>query len=195
MPQTSFFSEAELKELGLKRYGFNVKISRKASLYGADRIAIGSNVRIDDFCILSGCICIGNNVHIAAYTALYGAEEGIVISDFANISSRVCLYAVSDDYSGNSMTNPTVPDEFKQVFERRVFIGRHVIIGSGSTVLPGVSIAEGCAIGAMSLCKKSTESWGIYAGIPVKKIGNREKKLLELEKAFVDKNKSVVEVP
>ena len=105
MDQTSFLSKNELIALGLKNCGSNVKISRKASLYGVENISIGTNVRIDDFCILSGNITICNNVHIAAYSALYGASEGIEIHDFANISSRVGIYAISDDFSGMSMTN------------------------------------------------------------------------------------------
>lgn len=187
MSVTSFFSEKELSHLGLLKFGKNVKISRKASLYGVEKISIGSDVRIDDFCILSGRICIGNNVHIAAYSALYGAEAGITIANFANISSRVCVYAISDDYSGQSMTNPTIPDEYKNVIEEKVSIGKHVIIGSGCTLLPGINLAEGCAIGAMSLCKKSTEPWFIYAGIPAKKIKKRAKAIITLEKTYLDK--------
>lgn len=186
MPKTSFYSEEELRQLGLHKYGENVKISRKASLYGVEKMSIGSNVRVDDFCILSGRISIGNNVHVAAYSALYGADAGISIADFANISSRVCVYAVSDDYSGLSMTNPTIPDEYKHVIEEKVCIGKHVIIGSGCTLLPGVNLAEGCALGAMSLCKKSTEPWYIYVGIPAKKLKIRSKTILTLEKDYID---------
>ena len=91
---TSFYDENELKEIGFKSYGENVKISRKSSIYGAEKISIGNNVRIDDFCILSGQIKLGNYIHIAAYSALYGGEDGIVIKDFANISSRVSIYSI-----------------------------------------------------------------------------------------------------
>lgn len=73
----SFYSISELKLLGLKRLGQNVYISRKSSIYSPENISIGDNVRIDDFCILSGNITLGNYIHIAAYTALYGGEEGL----------------------------------------------------------------------------------------------------------------------
>ncbi|MDR2409353.1 MAG: acyltransferase, partial [Bacteroidales bacterium] len=52
----SFFSKEELKDIGFKSVGDNVLISRKASFYSVSNISIGSNVRIDDFCILSGNI-------------------------------------------------------------------------------------------------------------------------------------------
>mgnify|MGYP002684191689 CR=1 FL=1 len=78
---TSFYNEEEIVKLGLKKYGKNVLISRKASFYSPELIQLGSNVRIDDFCILSGNISIGSYVHISAYTALYG-KFGICIEDF-----------------------------------------------------------------------------------------------------------------
>lgn len=182
----SFYSDSELKDIGFGAVGENVLISKKASIYSPDKITVGNNVRVDDFCILSGNIEIGSNVHIAAYSALYGGTAGIMVCDFANISSRVCVYAVSDDFSGEYMTNPTIPDKYKNVLNAPVVISRHVIIGSGSTVLPGVTLEEGTAVGAMSLCKKSTEPWTIYAGIPAEKLKQRDKNVLALERCFLN---------
>lgn len=182
---TSFYSENELKQLGLKSFGKNVKISRNACFYGVSEISVGDNVRIDDFCILSGHVEIGSFIHIAAYTALYGGEQGIYIDDFANLSSRVAVYSVSDDYSGETMTNPMIPDEYKNVLSAPVHIGRHAIIGSTSVVLPGVTIAEGSSFGCFSFINRSSEPWSINVGIPFKKIKDRSKNLLELEKSFI----------
>jgi len=84
----SFYSIDELRGLGLRKYGRNVQISRYCSIYCAEKIIIGDNVRIDDFCILSGRITLGNYIHIAAYTALYGGDKGIQIDNFATISSH-----------------------------------------------------------------------------------------------------------
>lgn len=183
--KTSFYTEDELKELGLKRYGKNVKISRHAGIYGAENISVGDNVRVDDFCILSGHIEIGSYVHIAAYSALYGGDEGIFIGDFANLSSRISVYSVSDDYSGATLTNPMIPDSCKHVISESVHIGRHVIIGSTSVVLPGVTLAEGSSFGSFSFINRDAEPWSIYVGIPIRKLRDREKGLLELEQQFL----------
>ena len=182
----SFYSAEELLKLNFCKFGDNVKISRKASIYNASLIELGNNIRIDDFCILSGNIKLENNIHIAAYSALYGGAAGIVIDSFANVSSRVCIYAVSDDYSGNTMTNPTVPEQYKKVQNEPVHIGKHVIIGSGCTILPGVVLSEGTALGAMSLCKTSTKPWKIYAGIPARIIKDRSRDLLKYEKEYIN---------
>ena len=177
---TSFYSPEELSALGLGCYGENVLISRKASIYGAGNIRLGSNVRIDDFCVLSGKITLGSYVHIAAGCMLFGGSAGIEFDDYTTISSRGAVYAVSDDYSGLTMTNPMVPEKYKNVEEIPVYIGKHVIIGTGSTVLPGVRIEEGCAFGAMSLISKSCDSWGIYYGAPAVRRKERSRELLRL---------------
>lgn len=186
----NFYSNEELSSLGLMSYGSNVLISRKASIYTPGNISIGNNVRIDDFCILSGKIQIGNYIHVGAYSALYGGKKGIVLDDYVGISSRVTIYAVSDDYSGEAMTNPMIPDQYKNLIHGKVFIGRHVIIGSGSVILPGVNIREGSSIGALSLVSADTDEWSINAGIPSRMLKERSRNLLYLEQKLLnEKNK------
>ena len=100
------------------------------------------------------------------------------------ISYRSAVYAESDDYSGNSMTNPMIPDEFRGVYGGKVLLKKHAIVGSGSTILPGVIIGEGSAVGAMSLVSKEIEPWTICTGIPAKKIKDRSREILVKEKEF-----------
>ena len=75
--------------------------------------------------------------------------------------------------------------KYKKEIFRPVTLGKHVIVGANSTILPGVSISEGCSVGAMSLVNKSTDPWGIYFGIPARRIKDRKKNILELEKSFL----------
>ncbi len=191
--KTSFYNEKELKKFGFKNIGKNVLISKKASFYGEQNISFANNIRIDDFCILSGKIEIGNYVHIAAGSVLIGSNKGITFNDFAGCSQHVCIYAVSDTYSGYSLTNPTIPNKYRKVNQGAVFIEKYVIIGAGSIVLPSVRIREGAAVGALSLVDKSTDAWKIYLGNPAKPIKNRSKKLLELEKELLADNIKKVE--
>jgi galactoside O-acetyltransferase len=181
----SFYSIDELRGLGFKRFGQNVLISRKASIYGAESMTIGNDVRIDDFCIISGKITIGNYVHISAYTAMYGGDKGITIHDFCSISSRTAVYSVTDDYSGEAMTNPMVPARYRKVQSEEVVVEKHTIIGSGCVVLPGVVLKEGSSFGAMTLINSSSEPWSINTGIPYKKIKDRSRELLNMEKEFL----------
>nr|WP_025533547.1 acyltransferase [Vibrio parahaemolyticus] len=185
----AFLTEKQLKTMGFAALGSNVLISDKASIYGANRISIGNNVRIDDFCVLSagaGGIEVGDYVHIAVFTLLIGAGK-ITISDFAGVSSRVSIYSSNDDYSGNFLTNPTVPEEYTNVSHADVTLGKHVIVGSGTVILPGVTLHEGVAVGSLSMITKDCEAFGVYIGAPAKKIRNRKQELIKLELDLVKK--------
>lgn len=180
-------SREEIARMGFASVGDNVMLSDRASFYNCARIVIGNNVRIDDFTVLSagnGGIHIGSYVHVAVGSSLMGAGK-ITLSDFSGVSSRVSIYSSSDDYSGAALTNPTVPPEFAGVHHADVMLGKHVIIGSGSVILPGVILEEGVAIGALSMVNKSCPAFGIYHGNPARRIAERRRDLLELEKQLV----------
>lgn len=180
-------SREQIEQMGFARVGNNVRLSDKASYYNCAKISIGDNVRIDDFCVLSagvGGIEIGSYVHIAIYSSLIGAGR-ITLRDFCNISSRVAIYSSSDDYSGAAMTNPMVPAEFTNVVHADVTLGRHAIVGAGSVVLPGVVLEEGVAVGALSLVTQRCQAFGIYAGVPAKRLKERKRDLLALEQILI----------
>lgn len=183
----SYLSDEQLKSMGFKKLGSEVKVSDKASIYNCENIEIGDSSRIDDFCIVSGKVTIGKFVHIAPFCLVAGGEKGIIMDDFSGLAYDVKVFSQSDDYSGMSLTNPTVDDEFKNETKEQVILSKHVIIGAGSMVFPGVVIGEGCSIGAMTCVSKSTEPWGIYVGNPAKRIKERKKDLLDLEKEFLIK--------
>jgi len=179
----SFFTSEELVLLGLKSIGKHVLLSRKASLYSPERIEIGNNVRIDDFCILSGEIKIGSNIHIAAFCSLYG-RNGIELSDFSGLSPRVTIFSAIDDFSGEYLIGPMINSKYTNVSGGKVIVRKFVQIGMGSVIFPNIILGEGSVVGAMSLVKNSLEDWTIVAGIPAKKIKMRSKKLLDKVEAF-----------
>jgi galactoside O-acetyltransferase len=179
----SFFLPYELRRMGFKRLGKSVLISRKSSIHHPERISIGNHVRIDDFCVLSANeeIVLGSYIHLNCYSALYAASR-IIMEDFSGLSSYVCLYTESDDYSGESLTNPTVPQVYKPNLHRgSIILKRHTIVGTHSSILPNVIIETGTAIGAHSLVKGNCDPWSIYVGCPARKIGERKKDILRLE--------------
>ena len=183
----SFYSEIELRAIGFKSVGENVKLSRKASVYSPQNITIGNNVRIDDFCILSGNITLGSNIHISAYVALYGAM-GIVMEDYTGISPKSVVYSAMDDFSGNYLIGPIHPDGTTNVTGKLVKISKYAQIGSNCVVFPNITIGEGAVIGACSLVNKSVEEWSINYGVPSKKRKERSNKLKKFIKEEVLNN-------
>ncbi|MDR0972346.1 MAG: acyltransferase [Bacteroidales bacterium] len=175
---TSFYSEEELKSIGFKSFGKNVLISRKTSIYSPEKISIGNNVRIDDYCIISGDITIGNYIHIAAYCALFGSM-GIEMKDYSGLSMRCTILSATDDYGGNYLIGPMMEEGTTNVTGGRVVIEKYATCGAHSLVMPNITIGEGAVTGAMSMVNKTLLPWGIYLGIPAKRIKDREKGLLK----------------
>lgn len=186
----SYYTPDELTDIGFKHLGNDVQVSRKASIYYPHQVRIGDRSRIDDYCVLAGNITIGANVHLAVFCNLAAGRSEIVMEDFSGLAYGCHVIAQSDDYSGETLTNPTVPSQFKNENVSTVRIGRHVILGSGTVVLPGVHVAEGTATGALTLLNKTTTSWSIYVGAPGRRIGERSTNLLTLENEYLDLLKS-----
>lgn len=182
---SGYFSQDDLHSVGFKAIGNNVRIAKNCTIIGLPNIEIGNNVRIDGYCSIiavgSGpSLRIGSFVHIGGYCHL-SAGDGIIMDDFSGLSQGVRIYSITDDYTGKYLTNPTVPEKFTGSNRGKVTLKRHVIIGSGTVILPQVTIEEGSSVGALSLVTKSLESWGVYTGCPARKLKDRSKHLLELE--------------
>lgn len=174
----SFYSKQDLKDMGLNCIGKNVLISKFARIYNPDRLFIGNNVRIDDFCILTGEIKLHNFIHISAGCYLYG-KNGIEINSYSGMSPKSIIYSAVDDFSGDFLINPMVPDQYTNVTGGKVVLEKYTQLGSATIVLPNVTIAEGVVSGAYTFINKSFEPWQIIGGIPAKKIKNRKKGLLK----------------
>lgn len=179
-----YYNEHDLKMAGFKAIGHNVQIAKNCTIIGLENIEIGNNVRIDGYCSIiasgNGWLKLGSYIHIGSYCFL-SAGDGICMGDFSGLSQGVRIYSRTDDYSGKHLTNPTVPHRYTGITRGAVTLGRHVIVGSGSVILPKVMIGEGSSVGALSLVNKSLESWGVYFGCPAKRLNERSKRLLELE--------------
>lgn len=170
---------------GFARMGKGCMISPYARFYRPENIIIGDGVRIDDFCILSASpkgIHIRSFVHISCYSYIVG-QGGCVIGEYSAISGKVGIYTSNDDYSGEGLTNPMVPDVFRNTLNAPVHINRHSIVGAGSVILPGVTLHLGAAIGSQSLVKEDIPKFQIWAGVPARFIKHRLRNVLCLEEA------------
>lgn len=175
---TSFFTDEELKSIGFKSLGTNVFVSRKCSIYSPSTISIGSNVRIDDFCILSGNITVGDYVHISAYSALYGSK-GIILEGYCGISPHCVILSASDDFSGDFLVGAQFPEKYTNVLGGIVTFKHFSQLGAGCIVFPNVTLNEGAVAGAMTLVNRDLSSWTINTGVPVNKSSPRKRGLLE----------------
>jgi galactoside O-acetyltransferase len=176
--------------MNLSTEGKNIKIYPTAKIIDSHVVSIGNNVIIDDFVFLMGGkkTVLGNYVHIASFTSITGG--GIfTMGDFSGLSSGVRIFTGHEDYTGGALLNPTVPQPYRKIDRTFVHIGKHAVVGANSVVLSGVTIGEGCAIGACSLVLRDCDPWWIYAGVPAQKLKRRPKEeILRLEKELLGDN-------
>jgi galactoside O-acetyltransferase len=170
----TYYSQDEITSIGFRNVGENVIVSRNSSIIDPGKVSLGNNVRIDDYCIITGDVTIGNFVHIAAYVALYGGA-GIEIGNYCGISPRSTIFSASDDYSGSYLVSPLIPEEYKNVICGKVIMRDFANICTNSTIMPDVEIRKGAVVGAHSFVTESLNEWGIYAGVPAKWIKARNK--------------------
>lgn len=183
-----YYTEDDLKSFGFRSVGRHVKIAKNVTIIGAHNISIGHHVRIDPYTIITSsteAVTIGHHVHIGAGCFLAGGG-GINIENYAGLSQHVKIYSTSDDYSGDFMTNPTIPNEFTNVHKETVTIAKHAIAGAGSIIMPGTHMDMGSVLGALSMASGTLESFKIYGGVPAKYLKDRNQDLLKMEDALQD---------
>lgn len=73
---------------------------------------------------------------------------------------------------------------FLQLIAGQVILEDYVSVGTGSTILPGVKLEEGVAVGAMSFVKHTLEGWKIYVGAPCRYVKDRNQNMKQLRAAL-----------
>lgn len=144
--------------------GYNY-INRYCHLYGA---YVGTGTYMGDECVFNST-CIGK------YCAL-GAGIRVSLGDHPihKVVSIHPAFFSTKKQAGFTFCNQDVWKSTKQIEGKYACtIGNDAWIGDEVTILGGVSIADGTVIGAGAVVTKDTEPYGIYVGVPAKKIGSR----------------------
>ena len=137
--------------------------------YGGS-ITIGHHCHISRSAQILSCggdIEVGNNSTFNPYSMTYG-QGGTRIGNGVRIATQAAILPSNHNYS----------DRSKYIFEqglstKGIVIEDDVWIGAGVKVLDGVILRKGCIIGSNAVVSKPTEEYGIYVGIPARKIKNR----------------------
>ena len=172
----------------LRACGEDTFISTNVEIKRPHLFTIGKHAAID-----SGFYCtvqaeLKDYIHIGPYVTVVGGPTGLLrMGNFTNIAAGGRIVCGSDEYMGDGLIGPpTIPDKYRdRIVVEPVTLDNFVNIGTNAVVLPGVTLKEGCVIGASALVTKDTEPWTIYYGIPAKPIKLRPKeKMLEAAKAL-----------
>ena len=172
-----------------KHLGRNVSIFPTAKLIHPENISIGDETIIADFSFLYAVgkgIELGNFCHVTEHSIIQAG--GLVkFGDFSAIGPRTTILAATDDYEGNGFIGlSSFGAKYRNTVFKDVILGRHVHIGMGCIIMPGVTIGEGCSIGAGSLVTKDMPAWTVCYGSPCKPIRSKPSdKQLSMEKEFL----------
>lgn len=164
----------------LKACGQDVFISANVEIRRPHLVIVGEHTAIDSGFYLTTAAQIGDYVHIAPYiTVIGGPKAHFTMKHFSTLAAGSRIICGSDEHKGRGLVGPTIPTQYQDpmklapvVFEKFANVGTNVV------VMPGVTLAEGCVVGACSLVTKSTEPWGIYVGTPAKKVGERPREIM-----------------
>jgi acetyltransferase-like isoleucine patch superfamily enzyme len=158
------------------------------------KIRIGSNVAIDDNCLIDAKgesnrgISIGDGVFVGRNTILSCKNGDIELADRANIGFNCEVFSASRVTIGTGVLmaaytyviggDHDFPDPSKSILEQSrssagVTVGAGAWIGAGAKILDGVSIGDGAVIGAGAVVRESVPASAIAVGIPARVVGSR----------------------
>ena len=172
----------------LKKYGKDVRIHELALITRPELVEMGSHIAIDMWTYISTNLIMGSYIHIApSVTILGGANALLKMGNFTNIGSGGRIVCATDDFE-QGLISPVIPIEHRTIINKPIVFEDYATLGVNCTVLPGVTLGEGCIVGANSVVTKNTKPWMVYAGSPAKPIKPRKKERILKSSQILMKN-------
>lgn len=128
-------------------HGRNLCISRRCFFDYPKQVKFGNDVFVNKFC----------QFHIGY------SDATIVIGDNVWIGMDVCFICPTHEIGSSKQRAG------KRIYDG-IVVGKGTWIGARCTILPGVSIGEGCIIAAGSIVNRNVPDNTIYGGSPAKYI-------------------------
>lgn len=172
--------------------GDRVRIGRGFYSQGASRVTLGPDSSFYPGCFIQGrghldiasevtffpqsyisvggensVVRVGTKSHFAAGCAIYGGG-GVSIGDFCNVAAHVVITSVQHDPAMHGRPMALAPST-----SAPITIDDDVWLGANSTIVQGVHIATGCIVGANGVLTRDTEPYGIYVGVPARRVKDR----------------------
>tara|TARA_B100001057_G_scaffold489427_1_gene575674 strand:- start:1198 stop:1776 length:579 start_codon:yes stop_codon:yes gene_type:complete len=183
---SEFLNKNQLKKIGFFKIGKGCKISNKISCYKV-KASLGDNVRIDDHVCLKGKISLKSNIHIARGCTLSGGNKGIFVDSYTNLSNYVQIFSMSDDYfmpfiPGGALSNAN-RNKFAKIHNKKVYIGKAVLVGAFSIILPGSILNNFSSTAAYSVIYRTIKE-GFYHSNLYKKISLKRRNLKQMKMMY-----------
>ena len=174
--------------------GRNVIFGQNVVLRHPHKIHVGSNVFIDDNCLLDAKgstnrgIRIGDGVFVGRNTILSCKNGDIDLADHANLGFNCEVFSASRVTIGKSVlmaaytyiiggdhdfSDPSVAVLSQTRKSAGVAIGEGAWLGAGAKVLDGVAIGDHAVVGAGAVVRDDVPASAIAVGIPARVVSSR----------------------
>lgn len=124
----------------------------------------GDGSSVYDSCLVLGEVRVGTGVWVGPFTVLDGSGGGLVIGDHATVSAGVQIY--THDTVDRTLSGGVAP-----ATHAPTRIGARTYLGPNVVVAKGVTIGEGCVIGANSLVLHDVPDGSKAFGTPCRVVG------------------------
>jgi UDP-2-acetamido-3-amino-2,3-dideoxy-glucuronate N-acetyltransferase len=141
------------------KLGQRVRIFAFTNLYGCE---LGDDVKVGAFVEIQKGVKIGHRCKISSHSFLC---EGVTIEDEVFVGHNVTF--INDRFPRASNADGSLQTEADWECIPTL-VKRGAAIGSGSTILCGVTIGEGATIGAGSVVTKDVPAGAVVAGNPAR---------------------------
>src|SRR5262245_27249477 len=127
---------------------------------------------------------IGSHVHVYPRGRIW-APWNLVCDEYSSIADEAVVYNVATVHlrshavvsqqaylctATHDFDDPTFP-----MVVTPITIGRHAWVCARACVLPGVSVGDGAVLGLASVAAKDLDEWGVYVGVPAKRVRGRKR--------------------
>lgn len=162
----------EFKLEDFRRLGKDVVFEKDVLVFHPENIEIGDNVYIGHYTILKGYyknrMVIGDHTWIGQQCFLHSVG-GLRIGKAVGIGPKVTILT-----SQHQTSNRDIPVYFSPLEFAEVVLEDGCDIGAGAIILPGVRVGEGAIVGAGAVVTTDIPSYEIWAGVPARRIRERE---------------------
>jgi len=141
------------------KLGRDVKLSKFINLYGCE---VGDETKIGAFVEIQKNATVGKRCKISSHTFIC---EGVTIEDNVFIGHGVMF--INDSYPRATAADGNLQTEADWNVERTI-IRKGASLGSGATILCGITIGENAIVGAGSVVTKDVPANSIVAGNPAR---------------------------
>ncbi len=149
------------------KLGQRVKIFAFTNLYGCE---IGDDVKIGTFVEIQKGAKVGNRCKVSSHSFLC---EGVTLEDEVFVGHGVIF--INDRFPRATTEGGALQTEADWSCVPTL-VKRRASIGSGATILCGITIGEGAAIGAGSVVTKDVPAGAVVAGNPARLMLRRQAK-------------------